>query len=60
MIGENVKVGDVVEGEIVRITDFGAFVNIYPTVDGLLHKNEYSYNPNVNMFDHITEGQKLK
>lgn len=60
IVGENIKEGDVIEGEVVRITDFGAFVNIYPTVDGLLHKNEFSYNPNVNMFDHITVGQKIK
>lgn len=60
VVAQNVKEGDVIEGTIVRITDFGAFVNIYPFVDGLLHKNEFSYNPNVNMFDHIEVGQKIK
>ncbi len=60
VVGQNVKEGDVIEGTIVRITDFGAFINVYPHVDGLLHKSEYSYDPNVNMFDHIEEGQKIK
>ncbi|QVK19606.1 S1 RNA-binding domain-containing protein [Mycoplasmatota bacterium] len=60
VVGQNVKEGDVIEGTIVRITDFGAFINVYPYVDGLLHKNEYSYNPNINMFDHIEVGQKIK
>ncbi len=60
IVGQNVKEGDVIEGTVVRITDFGAFVNVYPYVDGLLHKNEYSYKPNVNMFDHIAIGQKIK
>lgn len=60
VVAEKVKEGDVIEGTIVRITEFGAFVNIYPRVDGLLHKNEYSYNPDVNMFDEIEEGQKVK
>lgn len=60
IVGQNIKEGDIIEGTVVRITDFGAFVNIYPLVDGLLHKNEFSYNPYVNMFDHIKENQKIK
>ncbi len=59
VVGESIKDGDVIEGEVVRLTDFGAFVNVYPFVDGLLHKNEFSYNPYVNMFDHLVEGQKI-
>lgn len=59
VVAENMKEGDIIEGTVVRITDFGAFVNVYPLVDGLLHKSEYSYKPNVNMFDHIEEGQKI-
>ncbi len=60
VVGQNVKEGDVIEGTIVRITDFGAFVNVYPYVDGLLHRNEYSYNPSINMFDQISVGQKIQ
>lgn len=59
IVGESIKEGDVIEGKVVRLTDFGAFVNVYPSVDGLLHKNEFSYNPRINMFDQIVEGQKI-
>ena len=34
------KVGDVVEGKIVRLTNFGAFVEIEEGVEGLLHVSE--------------------
>ncbi len=34
------KVGDIFEGKVVRITDFGAFVEITPGKDGLLHVSE--------------------
>ena len=33
-------VGDLVEGEVVAIVDFGAFIKISAGVEGLLHKNE--------------------
>lgn len=60
ILDQEVNAGDVIEGTIVRTTDFGAFINVAPQVDGLLHVSEYSYNPNINMFDEIEEGQKVK
>ena len=39
---ENIKVGDVVQGVIRRITNFGAFVEV-DGVDGLLHVSELSH-----------------
>jgi cytidylate kinase len=60
LVGENIKENDIIEGTIVRITDFGAFINVYPSVDGLLHKSEFSYDPNINMFEHINEGDKIE
>ncbi|NLM38044.1 MAG: S1 RNA-binding domain-containing protein, partial [Firmicutes bacterium] len=41
-IGEKYKVGDVVEGEVVRLTSFGAFVNLEEGVDGLIHISQLS------------------
>ena len=38
----NINEGDVIEGKVSRITDFGAFVNI-GEVDGLLHISEISH-----------------
>ncbi len=41
-IGERYKVGDVVEGKVVRLTSFGAFVNLEEGVDGLIHISQLS------------------
>ena len=37
MAGEKYPVGSVVEGKVVRITTFGAFVELEPGLDGLVH-----------------------
>ena len=37
------NVGDVVEGKIVRIVDFGVFVELEPGVDGLVHISQISH-----------------
>ncbi len=34
------KVGEIYEGKVVKITDFGAFVELYPKQDGLIHISE--------------------
>ncbi len=36
-LGESAVVGNIYTGKVVRITDFGAFVEILPGVDGLVH-----------------------
>ena len=36
-LGENAVVGNIYTGKVVRIADFGAFVEILPGVDGLVH-----------------------
>ncbi|NLW59074.1 MAG: bifunctional 4-hydroxy-3-methylbut-2-enyl diphosphate reductase/30S ribosomal protein S1 [Firmicutes bacterium] len=41
-VGERYKVGDVVEGKVVRLTSFGAFVNLEEGVDGLIHISQLS------------------
>ena len=39
----NLKVGDKVKGKVVVITDYGAFVEIMPGVEGLIHVSEMSW-----------------
>ena len=39
---ENYAVGNVVEGKVARMTDFGAFVELEPGVDALLHVSQIS------------------
>ena len=57
---EQPEIGKVYTGEVVRITNFGAFVNILPGLDGLVHISEISdeYVEDVN--DHLSEGQKVQ
>ena len=40
-LNENFHVGDIVTGNVVRVTDFGAFVKLYPGIEGLLHISQY-------------------
>ena len=39
----NLKVGDKVKGKVVVIADYGAFVEILPGVEGLIHVSEMSW-----------------
>ena len=42
-IGEKYKTGDRVRGTVTRVTDFGAFVELEPGVEGLIHLSEMSW-----------------
>ncbi|MEZ7198370.1 30S ribosomal protein S1 [Pseudodesulfovibrio karagichevae] len=49
--------GDIVPGKVVRLADFGAFVEIAPGVDGLVHVSEMSHTKRVNKpSDMVKEG----
>jgi polyribonucleotide nucleotidyltransferase len=59
-ITEEPEVGKVYDGTVVKIVDFGAFVNILPGRDGLLHISEISNERTENVGDVLEEGQKLQ
>ena len=42
-VSADVKVGDVVKGKVVVIADYGAFIEIAPGVEGLIHVSEMSW-----------------
>jgi small subunit ribosomal protein S1 len=42
-LDENVSVGDTVKGKVVVLADYGAFVEIIPGVEGLIHVSEMSW-----------------
>jgi polyribonucleotide nucleotidyltransferase len=46
-------------GKIQRITDFGAFVEIMPGTDGLLHVSEIAYHRVKDVRDELKEGEQL-
>ena len=41
----NLKVGDKVKGKVILIADYGAFIEIEPGVEGLVHVSEMSWSP---------------
>ena len=42
-LSEEVKVGDKIKGKVVVMTDYGAFIEIQPGVEGLIHVSEMSW-----------------
>lgn len=42
-LDENLKVGDKMKGKVVLIADYGAFVEVLPGVEGLIHVSEMSW-----------------
>jgi polyribonucleotide nucleotidyltransferase len=46
-------------GKVVRLVDFGAFVEIFPGTDGLLHISEISENRIKNVRDELKEGDQI-
>jgi len=57
---EDPELDKIYEGKVVKIVDFGAFVNILPGKDGLLHVSEISTERVENVSDVLTEGEIIK
>ena len=55
-----VEVGKDYEGKVVRITDFGAFVNILPGRDGLVHISQITQERVENVNDYLRVGDDVK
>ena len=51
--------GDVVEGTVKRLTDFGAFVEVLPGIDGLVHVSQISHKRIENPKEALTVGQEV-
>ena len=54
-----VEVGRIYEGNVVRITDFGAFVSILPGKDGLVHISQIAHERVNRVSDYLSEGQRV-
>ncbi|MCC9087605.1 MULTISPECIES: 30S ribosomal protein S1 [Bacillus] len=59
-IGEKVKQGDVLEGTVQRLVSFGAFVEILPGVEGLVHISQISHKHIGTPQEVLEEGQAVK
>jgi 4-hydroxy-3-methylbut-2-enyl diphosphate reductase len=54
------KVGDVVDAQVVSITPFGAFAQIIPGIDGLIHISQLANKRVTNVKDVVSVGDKVK
>ncbi|MCS7061892.1 MAG: polyribonucleotide nucleotidyltransferase, partial [Anaerolineae bacterium] len=54
-----VKVGNIYTGKVVRITDFGAFVEIAPKTDGMVHVSQLADHPVRAVSDEVSLGQEV-
>ncbi len=60
LAGEKYPVGSVVEGKVVRIVPFGAFVALEPTIDGLIHISQVSVHRIAKVEDEINIGDIVR
>lgn len=57
---DNIKENEIVEGKVVRLTSFGAFVEIYPGIEGLVHITEISDENIAKPSEVLKVGQQVK
>ncbi|HEY4485438.1 MAG TPA: S1 RNA-binding domain-containing protein, partial [Nitrospiria bacterium] len=58
-ITEEVEVGKIYKGKVVKIMDFGAFVEILPGTDGLVHISQLAEHRVNRVQDEVNEGDEI-
>ena len=58
-VEQKLAAGDVIEGTVKRLTDFGAFVEVLPGIDGLVHISQISHKRVENPKDALKAGQEV-
>jgi len=60
-LDEEVEVGDIIDGEITNITDFGMFVQVRPDIEGLVHVSDMSWTEQINdVSNHFEVGEQVE
>ena len=54
------EVGAIYEGRVVKTVDFGAFINLFPGTDGLLHISQIAEGRVETVEDHLKEGDPIQ
>jgi predicted RNA-binding protein with RPS1 domain len=54
------KEGDIVKGPVLRVMDFGAFVELFPGIDGLVHVSQLARRRIAHPRDVVTVGQEVE
>jgi small subunit ribosomal protein S1 len=58
--GDQIKIGDIVTGEVKRLVNFGAFVELLPGVEGLVHISQISHKHIGTPHEVLKEGQQVQ
>ena len=59
-LDEKIDIGTVVKGKIVNVADYGAFLELTPGVEGLIHVSEMSWSQHLrNPSDFMTAGDEM-
>jgi len=58
-VEQKLAAGDVIEGTVKRLTDFGAFVEVLPGIDGLVHISQISHKRIESPKDALKVGQEV-
>ena len=60
-VAEKFAVGDVVDGVVTRVLNYGAFVEIATGIEGLVHISDFSWTKKkVNVSEYVKEGETIK
>ncbi|GAY73044.1 SSU ribosomal protein S1p [Lentilactobacillus kosonis] len=59
-IEEKAAAGEVLDGTVKRLTDFGAFVEVFPGVEGLVHISQIAHEHIATPGDVLSEGETLR
>ncbi len=57
---KNHQTGDKVTGKVVKKMQFGILVEVEPDVAGIIHKNDYSWNPRFNLAGNVNVGDEVE
>jgi polyribonucleotide nucleotidyltransferase len=60
LLTADVAIGEIYEGTVVKIVDFGAFIAILPGKQGLVHISQIANERVEKVSDKLTEGQVVK
>jgi polyribonucleotide nucleotidyltransferase len=60
LLTADVEVGQIYEGRVIKLMDFGAFVNILPGRDGLVHISQISNKRVESVSDELSEGDDVR
>jgi len=59
VIDEKYHVGQIIKGKVVQLKEYGAFVELEPGLDGLVHISEIAYKRVANIADELAVGQEV-